>query len=81
MSHIRGTHVSGRTFQVVNAQERGDLCYEGKKGWYWHLLTEKSAIDTSSLQGPFDNMAAALQDAELPEEFEDDTAEIQNARG
>lgn len=67
MSHITGHHVSGRSFQVVNAQERGDLCYEGKKGWYWHLLTEKNAIDTSSLKGPFDSMAEALQDAERTE--------------
>lgn len=61
---IRGTHHSGRTFQVVDAADRGDTCYEGKKGWYWHLLTEKSAIDTTSLNGPHNSMAEALADAE-----------------
>ena len=43
----------GSHFDVVEAERRGDRCFAGKKGWYWHDFDEQWGIDEQSVTGPF----------------------------
>lgn len=45
----------GSRFQVVQAEARGDTCYAGKKGFYWHDIDDMEAIRTETITGPFPN--------------------------
>ncbi len=48
-----------RTTQIVDATTRGDACYEGKTGWYYHELDEQGGIDVSTIVGPFETVTEA----------------------
>lgn len=48
--------------QIVQAETRGDRCYENKKGWYWHRFDADWAIDTATITGPFASYDEAFRD-------------------
>lgn len=49
--------------EIVDAEKRGDRCYAGRRGWYWHLLDEQMGIDERSLHGPFTSKSEARDNA------------------
>lgn len=59
------TNDSGKTFQVVIAQNRWESVYAGKTGHYWHMLDANSEIVPSSITGPFDSFELAFADAKV----------------
>lgn len=61
------THsTAGRaTRQIVHAPDRGDACYEGKKGWWWHTFDDDGAIIVKSLMGPFDTADQAQRNMDM----------------
>lgn len=62
MAHL--TRDDGTTYNVVNAEERGDRCFIGKKGFFWYDYTDKWAIDEATVSGPFGSFEAAFLAAE-----------------
>ena len=48
-------------YQVVYAPDRGDTCYAGKSGWWYHRLDEACGIIPASLRGPFDSEDLAVE--------------------
>ena len=57
------TRDDGPSYQIVRAENRSDDCYRGKRGIYWHNLTDEFAIDPKTVTGPFDTVAEAYIDA------------------
>jgi hypothetical protein len=61
---VKITSISN-AYQVVDAATRGDACYEGRTGWWWHKMVDDIyAIDTSTCTGPFATSAEAWADME-----------------
>jgi hypothetical protein len=44
---------------VAFAEERGDRCFQGKKGYYYYKYGPHWEIDESSVTGPFETAALA----------------------
>jgi hypothetical protein len=53
------TRGDGSHFGVALAEERGDRCFENKKGWYWYDYDRDWAIVESTVTGPFTNREEA----------------------
>jgi len=47
---------------VVNAKDRGDLCFKDRKGWFHYELDAQAGIATDSIKGPFRTEWAARDD-------------------
>lgn len=53
------TRPDGSRFNVANADERGDRCFIGKKGFYFYDYTPDWAINERTVNGPFKTFAEA----------------------
>jgi hypothetical protein len=62
---------AGHTMTVALAEQRGDRCFQGKRGYYYYAYTPDWAIDESTVTGPFETAAlahgAAIEWEPLPE--------------